>query len=664
MFRITGIELTQAIQYFGSSYPACGAPGNPQPCVDNSIPLVAGKPTAVRVYFEGATPGVPVSGFGVKLFADGLPTSITFPATADLVDVPSPPSRENAGHSVNLLVPPQWTAGTWRMSVSIFEKPRTGLGRIAVATEELRFVERALVPIRLVRMHYKGRGLDIAPPTIADFWQMMDFAQRAWPVLMPGFCIERESVEVFDGAFTTQGDSNHPAEIGTTGTIWDILERLKASEGLPSDVVYFGFYPNPAGANGGVGGGGIMIAPNVIPGLTAHELGHAQGLLHAPTPVVPLSDPHRDLAFPRYGALPWGSIGEVGFDPREMKAFPRTDFDVMGYDHPRWISPHYYLKLYAAVGAPKPGRCRGEPNPYQEFRPPTQEFFSCYYLHGLSGSGFIKKLCGPKLPFSFPRLPRPPNGPPGPIRATLFDAAGMPIFEDTFDIASLSDSPNAEGQQGAWITLPNIDGAVRMTVTHGDRVIEDSLLSRKTIPFEASARVVDGPALAVRVEWSLTAKEDEVPVFVRASSDNGRSWTAFNVRAGAKQLDIDPACLPPGKDCIVEVLVGERLRTASWVSDRLPVTTGRDALIVLSPRDTARVAFGKPVELAATTARGEGSETIAWRSDIDGDLGVGAHLFVMLSPGRHRLSVRRSGTSEETKAGVVEIARPLALRRK
>jgi len=95
MLRIIGVERTQAIQYFGSTFPICA---NGQPCPDNSIPLVAGKPTVVRVYFEGAALNVAVTGFGVKLLPDETPSSVTFPGKADLVNVPSPPLRENESH--------------------------------------------------------------------------------------------------------------------------------------------------------------------------------------------------------------------------------------------------------------------------------------------------------------------------------------------------------------------------------------------------------------------------------------------------------------------------------------------------------------------------------------------------------------------------------------
>jgi hypothetical protein len=654
MLTITGVEVTQAIQYFGSTFPVCGIKAHPVPCPDNFVPLVAGKPTAVRIYFEGATPGVPVTGFGVKLLSDGSPSTQIFPASRDSIDVPSPPKRDEPGHSVNLLIPAQASHGLWKMNVSIFEKPATGVGQAAVKRIDLTFEQRALVRIRVVRMHYKGRGLDVPPPTMADFWAMADYMQRTWPVPLPGFCVVRESVEVFDGKFSSQLDSDDPIEIGTTGTIWDILARLRSTEGFPPDVIYFGFYPDPAGSNGGAGGGWTYVAPNVIPGLSAHELGHAFGLPHAPTPQFGPTFAGTDQDFPRYGSHPWGSIGEVGFDPRTGDAFGPNHFDVMGYDLPRWISPHYYVKLLTAVGQPKPGPCSSLPVPGQLFQPPNQRQFTCHYVEGLPGGDFSKRLCGPKIDVPFGWSPTP-DGPPRPIRATLLDARGEPIFEDTFELSEFSEPHDGARRRFFAITMPELDGAKRLVVTLGDKVVEDSELTLSPIRFEASAQLMEG---LVRVRWTLSPEEEKgVPIFIRASSDGGRSWTAFNVPSGADQLDIYPASLPPGDDCIVEALAGERLRTTSWRSERIPVKAGRedDLLVLRGAGDKTRINYGDPVELAAVTTYGAGDEEIIWSSDRDGDLGVGGYLTIRLSPGAHVLSVRRGACGKRLQAGDLHV---------
>jgi hypothetical protein len=259
--------------------------------------------------------------------------------------------------------------------------------------------------------------------------------------------------------------------------------------------------------------------------------------------------------------------------------------------------------------------------------------------------------------------PGPPDEPPGPIRVTLLDSRGATIFEDTFKLWTLSEPHDAPRQRGFWITVPEFDGATRLVVTHGDKVIEDSELALQPIAFKAKAWLSDSPTPTVHVEWALSPEDAKAPVFVRASSDEGRSWTAFNVPRGAKRIDIDPASLPPGNGCVVEALAGNRLRTASWRSARLPVQTGRDALIVLAPGDDTRVRYGEAIELVAITTYGAGSEEIIWSSDRDGDLGVGGYQLVRLSPGRHVLSVRRGSCGKQTKGGVVRVVHPSGTRK-
>jgi hypothetical protein len=699
MLRILGVELTQAIQYFDSTHPVCGSPPNLQPCADNSVPLVAGKPTAVRVYFSGASQGVPVTGFGVRLYPNGAPSTVTFPATTDLVNVPLPPVREDPGQSINIIVPAEQSSGSWKLSLSIFEKPPAGVGQISTWLVDVSFDARALVPLRLVRFNYRrspagAPAIDVPAPTVAEFWSLAaGFVQHLWPSPLPVFCLVRESVEIFDGiydcsdgiydgtnpdgtplCFGNPGKDTQSAK-GTTGSISEILARLKMTEALPTDVVYCGFYPAAGGAGlpgGGYGGGLAFVTPNVIPGLMAHELGHALGLPHAPTPSFKPTYADADQGFPRYGSLEWGTIGEAGFDTIKPAAVepgstapgpvpPGTTFDIMGYDVPRWISPHHYMKLFAAVGPPKPGACSKLPSPVKLDRPPTDRYFSCYYVEGLPGGDFIRKLCGPAIPFQ-PEWS--PKGPPGPIRVTLHDGRGVTMFEDTVRIATLSEPPDAPGRRGFWITVPEMAGATRLVVTHGDQVIEDSELQRGRIGFDARARLLDGPAPRVHVEWALPHEDPTASICIRASSDEGRSWTAFNVSSGAKGIEIDPASLPPGDGCVVEVLVGERLRTTSWRSAHIPVETGRDAVIVLAPRDDMSVSYGQSVELMATTTYGSGYGDLIWSSDRDGDLGTGGAQLARLSPGRHVLSVRRGECGKRVRASVVRVsleARPTRL---
>jgi hypothetical protein len=674
MLRIIGVEHTQAIQYFGSTFPVCA---NQQPCADNSIPLVAGKPTVVRVYFEGAAANVPVTGFGVRLLADGSPSQVTFPATVDLLNVPSPPSRESEAHSLNIDIPAAQSNGQWKLLLSIFERPGAGVLQVASRQVDLQFVERALVPVRLVRLRYRRPATgspvaDVAAPTTAAFWSLAEgFVQHIWPSPLPVFCIVRESVEVFDGDYGGGNpNANTAASRGTTGSIDEILTRLRAAEGLPADVVYCGLYPASGGPglpSGGYGGGWTFVTPNVIPGLMAHELGHALGSAHT------FDDPN----YPRYGSLPPGTIGEVGFDPLRPAALEpgntppgtvprRTHLDVMNYGAPRWISPYTYLNLFRAVGAPRAhDPCRVTLLPLDEFLfPEVHKQFICHYVVGLPGEDLMRKICGPRIKVSFPPVPRR-DGYPRPVRATVTDAKGTTIFADTFevapviddaaDVASLPDSRQTRLRHQFSIAVPDLDGANRLIVEYEGTVIDDVELSAAPVHFEARAKLLDGRVPAVRVEWNLAPEGARAPVFVRASSNDGRSWTAFNVPAGATELDFDPTSLPPGDGCIVEVLAGAQLRTTSWRSERIPVPTGRDELLVLRPRGATTIDRGSEIDLSAVSTYGSGYQETIWSSDRDGDLGTGGYQRVRLSPGEHQLSVRRGPCGQRVPGGVVKV---------
>lgn len=221
--------------------------------------------------------------------------------------------------------------------------------------------------------------------------------------------------------------------------------------------------------------------------------------------------------------------------------------------------------------------------------------------------------------------------------------------------------------------IPDVLGAARsryagkrtlvVLVTLGDKVIEDGKLAKHPIAFEAKAALMDQRIPAIRVEWTLSSKEVAMPVFVRASSDGGLSWTSFNVPHRARRIEIDPAPLPPGDACVVEVLVGERLRTTTWRSESIPVRTGRDGLFVLAPREDTKVHYGEPVEFAATTTYGAGYDEIIWSSDRDGDIGSGGQLLAKLSPGRHVISVRRGACGKPQRGRVVQVVGPAASRK-
>ncbi len=85
--------------------------------------------------------------------------------------------------------------------------------------------------------------------------------------------------------------------------------------------------------------------------LVAHELGHTMGRAHSPCGGASNPDPNypyagAQLGVPGYDLFTWQSTGS-GLPI----AYPSSNFDIMSYCTPAWISDYTYVRLIAARGA-------------------------------------------------------------------------------------------------------------------------------------------------------------------------------------------------------------------------------------------------------------------------------------------------------------------------
>lgn len=178
------------------------------------------------------------------------------------------------------------------------------------------------------------------------------------------------------------------SSVAADGTGWpallSALQQLRQNDNAGPKTYYYGLLA-PAGSSSAYCGGACIaglsnvVGPNdenyrAAIGLgvfadgsdvgwletSAHELGHAQGRLHAPCGTTVSVD----AAFPFAG----GKIGRWGYDKRSKTLLnPSQVLDVMGYCDPRWISDYTYKALFnrmAAVNAQAalvlpPGSLRG-----------------------------------------------------------------------------------------------------------------------------------------------------------------------------------------------------------------------------------------------------------------------------------------------------------------
>ena len=167
--EITGVEVTQAIQHFGS---ALGP--------DNSLPLIAGKTTLVRVYLDsgidpseggGTVPGVT----GTLTLDSGFSTGPTAPVTAKPI---AQVDRNQIADTLNFAIPPAQATG----KVTLLVQATVG-GSVSNPVElTLDFSPSPQLNILMVRVRSGSMG----PPSTTDYFTAVNRLPLIYPIADTG----------------------------------------------------------------------------------------------------------------------------------------------------------------------------------------------------------------------------------------------------------------------------------------------------------------------------------------------------------------------------------------------------------------------------------------------------------------------------------------------
>jgi hypothetical protein len=632
---IAGIEHTQAIQFFRSQLSPCPDRGLSGACPDNGIAMVAGKPVILRVYVDVAqVAGQPT----IQNITGVLETT---QAGSQFPDIPITPyngpitgrresdiDRSDAGQTLNFRIPASRCRGRLLGRVTVFDPARPGEVGFTSAPVNLRidFVETKPVKLRLVRIRYDDpSGLNDAPaPTTADFWSTIEYVLKTYPI--PRVDLVANSVDLYDGNFTSFFASGGPAAQGTTGTIFQILDRYRAAENLPGDVVYMALIPGPPANKTGAAGWAISqrVVSQVMGSVAAQELGHlCLGNPHAPCGVA-----NPDPNYPLYDGYPGASIGEFGFDyVTSAVPDPATTFDFMSYCGPTWVSPYTYerlLRCYRLAAAARPaGPFADAVRDYLDLRlSVTRDGRATVHEPVLVRSGRVTHGTGERTPY-------------------LVELHGSSGVLETMRI--LRTDPNRtddDAVEELAVSVPAHPEATRIVVTREREPLGSYDLSAHTPAVELRVRPHGS---SVTLDWNASGRDPGAVVLLRYSADDGRTWRLLG-RGGAEgTLEIPRADLPKSTGGLFEAVAQVRGRSASARSEEVPVEGTPARALILSPHDGGVFRHRDEVYLYGAAESPDGSaasDTLQWRSDLDGPLGQGAQVVVhTLSPGRHCLTL-------------------------
>lgn len=342
--ELTGFEIYQTIRV---------------PIVENgavvprTIPLVANKPSLLRVYVR---PTGSWSARSVMAFVR-IDTGSEVRTVMESATISGASSINTPSSTLNLEIPRDALTPSASISVSLLEMsgagsdlarfPRDG-GELALDAMQNGGIDVVVVPIR-----YDADGSGRMPDTSESAMNALrDQLLAMWPVSDVRLRV-RESVSTSTTVAPTSGQA--------WGSLLDGVGNLRQSDRAPGSKYYLGLFAPAASFREFCGRGCIAgIAPlnqgnyqSQRYGLALgygdennrfsaiHELGHAHGRPHAPCGGVSGSEP----GYPHAG----GATGVWGYDFRNDRLYDPSTKDFMGYCEPQWVSDFAYLRLHQRV---------------------------------------------------------------------------------------------------------------------------------------------------------------------------------------------------------------------------------------------------------------------------------------------------------------------------
>ncbi len=506
-----GVEVTQGIQD-----------------LQNSVPLVAGRRTVVRIYAWSGATSQPLSGVNVLVTASSSGSALNSSPAALTATLPLVSQRSDYASTINYELPSAWLEGTVDLTIRL--DPADDICETNESNNvyhlQMTFNPVPDLQVKIIPVEYTHADGVVYPAPTSE--PLSDWIMRTYPV---------SNIDLsWHAAYPFTGD------LTTTSSWYALLDQitaLKSVEGAPSAQVYYALVPISNGSStwfrGSIAGIGwigsrvsVGLNTSTAPLIAAHEIGHNLGMWHAPCGGATFVDPN----FP----YPDGSIGQYGLDLWSGRLYSPSSYrDFMSYCDPRWISDYTYQGLYQSqvrFGA-SPLQAQALPGDSAQrsllvryrFDPDGVQALPAYVLPGLAQ----------------------PEPEAGDYTVQVLDAAGQLLSATQVQALTMALDGAECSAIHAVIPLPD-QPAAKLRLLRDGQVLAEQLLQLDEPQRTEPVRVAQG-AGAAHFRWVETTR----PVLVRYSSDGGQTWVILGMDAAGGDLPVSVAALP-GAGAIFEVI--------------------------------------------------------------------------------------------------------------
>jgi hypothetical protein len=650
--KLDALEVTQSVQD-----------------LDNSVPLVAAKPTVVRAYLS--TPGDPVltsgrlRGFAGGRELPGSPLTAVNAVPGVLVDGDLANDRAALDRTLNFALPASWTAqGQTELALELpggVSCPGAVSGPTMLCSKVLTFGASPFTADVDFSAVSWPEGSTRVEPSLAD---LLEQSERVWSQL---------PTAGWHGKFDTLHLDKRP-------TIDEVNEALVVNRYISRDFGDKRWYgvlhgSAPAGQVGGssmaaVAAGWDSFATGPTAGgygrnRAVHELGHTYGLHHS---VNAAENGYKEwLGFwdyakngwckeeadddaPDYpdrvtiGGRPMAALGPMGdrrreiwgMDPRFLKtneavalSSPQTTTSLMSYcegnsTQMRWIGKRDYLQLLSGDREPISGWDH-EPRPVG----------SGLTLRGIIAADGASAQFKPALAVD---LAPTSSDPDGTHELVLQDAAGAVLHSVRFtpghqDADAGPDGADAGPQASLFnVVVPaNLAGVARVQLRADGRTLATATATTAA-PTVSVGVPNSGSTERLTISWSSRdADSASLAHTVLYSADGGTSWQVVGVDLTGSSVSVPRWSLPGSTNAQLKVIASDGVRSTAAASETFSLTDDLAPTVDLLTPGAGQVFTGEQAISFAAQAndvedgRLDGA-AVQWSSDRDGPLGTGARL--------------------------------------
>jgi len=667
--QLVGLEAVQVVQDW-----------------NGSIPLVEGKATYVRAYFESTSQVAIHPALKARAAGGGpeLPLSPLLPDDPfDSFAVPGVAThRGQPDFSTEWLLPREWTLGNVELEVALVDRGLDCLEAAGSTANDCKLTASfATVPYPEVKFvsvdHISGGVLQHVSPD-----QRLELAQR----LISAFPIS--------DLVLTASQANWPAAAPPDISSCEVRDEMLKRQYMDGcrdwagcKTIYYGALlgnrENGCSKIGGAYGAGFLPPDPFAKGRHnhTHEFGHIFGKQHT---VDPLQPPLPNGKLPGFcsevagaGSPPFPYIETIGGDRRptlgplglgeNVKVYgldtiqvrvvqPEAFFDLMSYcANPGidlWPAKVTYEFLKNAV----------ETRFFAPSEPPSESPAGGPDV--LLVQGLIDPDAGTAslLPFATtPSGPPSPTPDPGPYTLRVLRSGGG-IEDLAFapdEVAGHGGNPTA---QPFLFEISSPSTVASIEVREGPAVLVTRAASANAPVVQLTSpnggEVLDQPTVAVT--WTASDADLDPLVFVvQFSADDGSTWTTLETGWTSTSVEIDRTALAGTNLGRFRVQASDGLRTASDASDgSFIVEDNAPVAAIVEPANGQLFYDGQAVVLRAMTLDPEdgalSGAALQWTSSLSGALGSGSPLsipVVHLAVGIHLVTL-----SAEDSAGNVATA--------